>query len=168
MLQYSLTCPPPCTAHCLARPWHLTDTQHSASTLSAQIHLLPRYITRKVLRHEFISTLYHLLFHTAIMSSDQVEPTSSTSALVASSSSTGDSNGNSNGNGNGASKPRARLGPIETVTLPPDDSDSEPDDDAEPDAEGGEAAGEDFLKDYPDDTEVHHITSCDKASENQG
>ena len=95
------------------------------------------------------------------MSSDQVEATPSTSALAATNGSAAN-NGDSNGNGNGPSKPRARLGPIETVTLPPDDSDSEPDDDAEPDAEGGEAAGEDFLKDYPDDTEVHHITSCDK------
>lgn len=115
--------------------------------------------------HDFGSTpLSHTLIHN-IMSSEQVEATSSTSALAVtngSAANNGDSNAVSNGNGNGQSKPRARLGPIETVTLPPDDSDSEPEDDEAPDAEGGEAAGEDFLKDYPDDTEVHHITSCDK------
>ena len=52
----------------------------------------------------------------------------------------------------GSSKPRARLGPLEVVQLPPD---SESEDEQEEDGEGGEErAIEDFLKDYPDDTEV--------------
>jgi len=73
---------------------------------------------------------------------------------------------NGNGNGNGVEepkpKPRARLGPIETLTVPAyaeEDSDSEADEDADaPAVDGdkgeGEGAGDDFLKSYPDDTEV--------------
>jgi protein phosphatase 1 regulatory subunit 7 len=69
-------------------------------------------------------------------------------------------------NGNGVEepkpKPRARLGPIETLTVPAyaeEDSDSEADEDADaPAVDGdkgeGEGAGDDFLKSYPDDTEV--------------
>ncbi|WWC88628.1 uncharacterized protein L201_003541 [Kwoniella dendrophila CBS 6074] len=52
-------------------------------------------------------------------------------------------------------KPRARLGPIETVQLPA--SDSEPEDDEEPPRMpgAGRDIGDDgdFLKDYPEDTE---------------
>lgn len=58
----------------------------------------------------------------------------------------------------GPSKPRARLGPVETVTLQEFDPDSDSDDDEEEDGEAHieeiEAQSEDFLKDHPDDTEV--------------
>lgn len=76
---------------------------------------------------------------------------------------TASTNGNGNGNGEEPKpKPRARLGPIETLTVPAyaeDDSDSEADEDADaPAVDGdkgaGEGAGDDFLKSYPDDTEV--------------
>jgi hypothetical protein len=94
------------------------------------------------------------------MSSEQVESNSSKSgSAVDTVAVNGASESTGNSNGNGPSKPRARLGPIETVQLPPDDSDSEPDEDDEPETEGGEAASEDFLKDYPDDTEVQHTIS---------
>lgn len=58
-------------------------------------------------------------------------------------------------------KPRARLGPTEVVTIP-NDSDSEPDDEdqCDIDGEGGEGVSEDFLKDYPDDSEV--ILECSR------
>lgn len=51
-------------------------------------------------------------------------------------------------------KPRARLGPTEVVQLPA--SDSEPDDDDRDNQEidAGRDGDPDFLKDYPEDTEV--------------
>ena len=57
----------------------------------------------------------------------------------------------------GNNKPRARLGPTEVVTLP--SSDSEPEDLGEDDESFVEVDGEskedgDFLKDYPEETEV--------------
>lgn len=69
--------------------------------------------------------------------------------------------------GQGAStssaKPRARLGPTEIVTIP-NDSDSEPDEevDGQADGEGGEGVSEDFLKDYPDDSEVCCVRPCSR------
>lgn len=52
-------------------------------------------------------------------------------------------------------KPRARLGPIETVYLPASDSEPEDDGDENESKADGEAPEDpDFLKDYPDDTEV--------------
>ncbi|MDA4807737.1 hypothetical protein NY486_17825, partial [Enterobacter hormaechei] len=49
-------------------------------------------------------------------------------------------------------KPRARLGPTEIVQLrDPHDSEDEDDEDKAPE---GEARDDDFLADYPDDTEV--------------
>lgn len=54
-----------------------------------------------------------------------------------------------------SSKPRARLGATEVVQLPPD-SESEEEDDQEHE-EGEERAIDDFLKEYPDDTEVSHL-----------
>lgn len=51
-----------------------------------------------------------------------------------------------------AEKPRARLGPTEIVQLrDPHDSEDEDDEDKAPE---GEARDDDFLADYPDDTEV--------------
>lgn len=93
-------------------------------------------------------------------------PGTSASALASSTSEApgvnADSNTNANGNEGVVSKPRARLGPVETVIVPnhyDDDSDSEADEDADaPAVDGdkgeGEGAGDDFLKTYPDDTEV--------------
>jgi hypothetical protein len=59
----------------------------------------------------------------------------------------------------GPSKPRARLGPVETVTLQEFDPDSDSEDEEEEEAgeahiEEIEAQSEDFLKDHPDDTDV--------------
>lgn len=60
------------------------------------------------------------------------------------------------------SKPRARLGPTEVVTLPA--SDSEDDDEDEERGEGeGEEQDPDFLSTYPDDTEVIHALSGSMA-----
>ncbi|WOO76757.1 Protein phosphatase 1 regulatory subunit 7 [Vanrija pseudolonga] len=52
-------------------------------------------------------------------------------------------------------KPRARLGPTEIVQLrDPHDSEDEDDEDKAPE---GEARDDDFLADYPDDTEELHL-----------
>lgn len=50
-----------------------------------------------------------------------------------------------------ATKPRARLGPMEVVQLPSSDSEDDEEDEA---PSTGEEASADFLKDYPEDTEV--------------
>jgi hypothetical protein len=61
-------------------------------------------------------------------------------------------NGASTNGDSKTAKPRARLGPIETVQLPGSDSEPEDGDDlAEGDAED---ADEDLLRDFPDDAEV--------------
>lgn len=103
--------------------------------------------------------------------SEQVEATSSSSTAVpasvqdgpsGSTSDTGLTNG-TNGT-NGSSKPRARLGPVETVTLQEFDPDSDSDDEEDVEENGEahieeiEAQSEDFLKDHPDDTEVRPST----------
>lgn len=63
-------------------------------------------------------------------------------------------------------KSRARLGPTEIVQLPA--SDSEPEDLAEDDESfvevEGESAGDDFLKDYPEDTEVRRRFNANHRS----
>ena len=86
---------------------------------------------------------------------------------------TGNGNGNGNGSSNGVNgtngindniisatntntvaRPRARLGPTEIVTIP-DDSDSEDGDEiADKDGEESVEGQADFLRSYPDDTEV--------------
>jgi hypothetical protein len=89
--------------------------------------------------------------------SDSIEASTSTSAGPTSSIQDAASV-NANGNGtDGPSKPRARLGPVETVTL----QEFDPDSDSEDEEEEGEAhieeiepQSEDFLKDHPDDTDV--------------
>jgi hypothetical protein len=98
--------------------------------------------------------------------SDQSEamPSTSTSTTVPSGVQDGPSSIDaSTSDTNGTSKPRARLGPVETVTLQEFDPDSDSDDEDE--EEGGgeahieeiEAQSEDFLKDHPDDTEVYEF-----------
>ena len=93
--------------------------------------------------------------------SESLDASSSTAPAAASSVQDGPSqgvNGTHGTNGNdGPSKPRARLGPVETVTL----QEYDPDSDSEDEEEQGEAhiediepQGEDFLKDHPDDTDV--------------
>jgi hypothetical protein len=73
----------------------------------------------------------------------------------------------------GTAKPRARLGPTEIVTFPA--SDSEPEDLGDDDESFVEVNGEaeeeaDFLKDYPEDTEVchHHHTILHTDERNVG
>jgi len=93
--------------------------------------------------------------------SESLDASSSTAPAAASSVQDGPSqgvNGTHGTNGNdGPSKPRARLGPVETVTL----QEYDPDSDSEDEEEQGEAhiediepQSEDFLKDHPDDTDV--------------
>ena len=48
-----------------------------------------------------------------------------------------------------SSKPRARLGPIETVHLPASDSEPEDDDDDKPREDGQAPEDPNFLKDHP-------------------
>lgn len=88
--------------------------------------------------------------------SDQIEASSSTSTTNPS---TVQDASNGTAGTDGPSKPRARLGPVETVTLQEFDPDSDSEDeegeeDGEAHIEEIEAQSEDFLKDHPDDTEV--------------
>ena len=90
--------------------------------------------------------------------SESLDASSSTAPVAASSVQDGPSQRVNGTNGNdGPSKPRARLGPVETVTL----QEYDPDSDSEDEEEQGEAhiediepQSEDFLKDHPDDTDV--------------
>jgi hypothetical protein len=90
--------------------------------------------------------------------SESLEASTSTSAAAATTVQDDSSHSVNGTNGNdGPSKPRARLGPVETVTL----QEFDPDSDSEEEEEDGEAhieeiepQSEDFLKDHPDDTDV--------------
>lgn len=84
-------------------------------------------------------------------------PVPSTSASASTSTGVADEEGTVATTTASSSKPRARLGPMEVVQLPPD-SESEDEDDQEGE-EGEERAIDDFLKDYPDDTEVSPLSS---------
>lgn len=51
-------------------------------------------------------------------------------------------------------KPRARLGPTEVVQLPASDSEPDDEDGNNQETDAGGDGSPDFLKDYPEDTEV--------------
>lgn len=93
-----------------------------------------------------------------------------TRVVDAGSSSAAVANGNDTDNGNGVAaqpKPRARLGPTEVVILPSSDTEDEADADAE-EGEGDEenqGKEDDFLKDYPDETEVSARASISRRYE---
>ena len=90
--------------------------------------------------------------------SDPIEASTSTGAAATSSVQDPPSHSVNGTNGNeGPSKPRARLGPVETVTLQEFDPDSDSEDEEEEreaHIEEIEPQSEDFLKDHPDDTDV--------------
>jgi hypothetical protein len=64
-----------------------------------------------------------------------------------------------NGSTSGTSAPKrtARLGPTEVVVLP--NSDSEDEEVVSVGEDGDEGDQGDFLKDYPEDTEVNYLSS---------
>ena len=94
--------------------------------------------------------------------SDSVDATASNSAVPTMPAQNGSSDANGHTDNEGPSKPRARLGPVETVTLQEFDPDSDSEDEEEENGEAHieeiEAQSEDFLKDHPDDTEVCTMT----------